>query len=236
MTTVAVRLFLSTVPDADAAERWEALLPPEDLANAEQRRHPVARSERLAGRLLLRRALSTVSGENPFDADNIARWRFRREQGRLVGDPAQTPWRFSLSHGHGHAVCLLARGHACGVDLESADRALPWRALAGRYFHPDETLALARVPEDEQREAFLRLWTCKEATVKAWGTGLANHMARIVFDPVTLALRACPPEYAGDRLQLQHRRTGGLLLTAAVDAPVTADWRWETVDLLRQPG
>ena len=62
-----------------------------------------------------------------------------------------------------------------GVDLERLGTALdpPWRVLA-----PEETAALSAMEDRTARhEAFLRLWTVKEAALKALGTGFAKDPA-----------------------------------------------------------
>lgn len=56
-----------------------------------------------------------------------------------------------------------------GVDLESAipPDMIPWNVL-----RPDEAEVLRALPEAARAEAFLDLWTGKEAAAKALGTGL----------------------------------------------------------------
>lgn len=61
---------------------------------------------------------------------------------------------FNLSHSHGAAVCALS-GAPVGVDVEVL-RTPPQRLAAGMG-----------------AEAFFRLWTAKEATVKLLGLGIA---------------------------------------------------------------
>jgi len=54
--------------------------------------------------------------------------------------------------------------------------------LANRFFAADEALALASLEESRQQMAFLRLWSCKEAVVKALGIGIGFGLARVQFD------------------------------------------------------
>jgi phosphopantetheinyl transferase len=56
-----------------------------------------------------------------------------------------------------------------GVDVERVDRDgdLPWNVL-----HPAEAAALRDLPEPERADLFARLWSCKEAYLKALGVGL----------------------------------------------------------------
>jgi 4'-phosphopantetheinyl transferase len=54
--------------------------------------------------------------------------------------------------------------------------------VARRYFTPAEADFLAANPPDELDAAFLRVWACKEAVVKASGKGIANQFARFTVD------------------------------------------------------
>ena len=88
----------------------------------------------------------------------------------------------NLSHAKNHVLLAFARNQPLGVDLERIDRRLAIEDLARRFFAPEEADALDRVPADERLPAFLRLWTCKEAVLKAIGAGLSFGLERVVFD------------------------------------------------------
>ena len=89
---------------------------------------------------------------------------------------------FNWSHCEDLAVVAIARDIVPGIDLERL-RARP-RALdiARRYFAADEIEMLASVSEDARHEVFLRLWTAKEAVLKALGHGIAFGLHRLSFD------------------------------------------------------
>ena len=89
-------------------------------------------------------------------------------------------WHISLSHCSGRVAVTLAEA-PCGVDIE-VFREVAWEKIARRYFAPSEQAWLESLPETEARQAFLQLWTLKEAGVKAMGKGLANHLASLAFD------------------------------------------------------
>lgn len=89
---------------------------------------------------------------------------------------------FNLSHSGCHVLIAFARGQALGVDVEAVDgRHRSIMAIAQRFFAPEEAAALARLDETERRLAFLRLWTCKEAVLKALGSGLHFGLDRLRF-------------------------------------------------------
>ena len=67
---------------------------------------------------------------------------------------------------------------------------MPSRKRAERNFAPEETGELLSLPEYERPAAFRRLWTRKEAFLKAWGTGLAGGLASfaVSMQPGAVAL------------------------------------------------
>jgi 4'-phosphopantetheinyl transferase len=88
---------------------------------------------------------------------------------------------FNLSHSHGAALVGLSRSQALGVDIETRHRSRPVLELARRYFAAGEADALAAIDPAHQQAAFLRLWSCKEAVVKALGRGIGFGLARLAF-------------------------------------------------------
>jgi phosphopantetheine--protein transferase-like protein len=71
-----------------------------------------------------------------------------------------------------------AATHEVGVDCEDEQRRTSSAAdkLAKRWLSASEAAALADIADGEERAAaFMRLWTLKEAYVKALGTGIAAH-------------------------------------------------------------
>jgi len=79
--------------------------------------------------------------------------------------------QFNLSHSDGLAVYAISTQRRVGVDIEHV-RPIRHAGLL-REFSPSERSTIHLLPEDEQRKAFFRLWTCKEAYVKANGQGMS---------------------------------------------------------------
>lgn len=86
---------------------------------------------------------------------------------------------FNWSHSGGCALVALARRVAPGIDVERLRPRPRALELARRYFHPVEAAWLAAQPVDQRDEAFLALWTAKEAVLKALGRGLAFGLHRL---------------------------------------------------------
>jgi 4'-phosphopantetheinyl transferase len=68
-----------------------------------------------------------------------------------------------------------------GFDLERFDRRIELE-IADRYFRPEEVSWLMGLPPSERPRGFLRLWTLKEALIKATGEGLSRELDSFWFD------------------------------------------------------
>jgi phosphopantetheinyl transferase len=69
-----------------------------------------------------------------------------------------------------------------GVDLERVDRALDGRAVAERFFPPEEVEQLRQLPGDCLRSAVLTSWVAKEAAIKWRQRTLAEELRCWRFD------------------------------------------------------
>jgi 4'-phosphopantetheinyl transferase len=172
-----------TVPEAqwprvervlDAAERERA----KRFCFARDRRHY------LAAHALKRVMLTVATGR----AVAPQAWRFDEgPHGRPAvarGDGA----RFNLSHCDGLVACAVSRSVDPGIDVENLDRVVPLD-IAATCFAADEARWLDRLPVAARHAGFLRLWTLKEAFIKATGLGLSQPLDAfaIGFDPLRVS-------------------------------------------------
>lgn len=105
----------------------------------------------------------------------------RGEQGKPFA-PGLPDLHFNLSHAGSDVLLAFARTEPVGVDLEHAGRRVAVDAIAARHFAPAEAAALARLAPESRRDAFLHLWTRKEAVLKAIGAGLSYGLQRVEFE------------------------------------------------------
>lgn len=132
---------------------------------------PPAATRRLRTDAILRTLLARYL---PIDPDAL---RFGREaKGRPYLLHADAP-DFNLSDTGGGSVIAVSAGGRVGIDIERCDRAAPATKLAARWFAPDEAEALHRLDAENARRAFLHLWTAKEASCKATGTGIYGRLS-----------------------------------------------------------
>lgn len=80
---------------------------------------------------------------------------------------------YYFNHSHSEKNYALASSHQVhdlGIDLEDLDRAVRFEALAKHAFHPNE---LAKWYASDQDKAYwFKVWTTKEAVLKASGLGI----------------------------------------------------------------
>lgn len=101
-----------------------------------------------------------------------------------LGKPAlvDVDLHFNLSHSGERWLVGISRDQPLGVDIESGRKERSVLELADRFFAPSEASALRAIPDTNRRRAFLDLWSCKEAVVKALGTGLRFGLDRVAFE------------------------------------------------------
>lgn len=126
-------------------------------------------------------------------------------------DTAGRPWvragaattvRVSVSHSQGLVAVAASRHWTVGVDIE-VHRPVPLATMARRWFSDLEAAWLTSQRDADRDEAFLLLWTAKEAVGKALGIGLRKH-----------GLRRIMPLPDGDRTALRPLPGDGGLLVA----------------------
>lgn len=109
----------------------------------------------------------------------------RSHRGKPVLDATvhQEDLHFSMARSGECLLVGLADAFHVGVDLEPLERrARKPLAVAQRYFSVAEATTLNGLPAEELDDAFLRVWACKEAVVKASGHGIANQLCRFTVE------------------------------------------------------
>ncbi len=142
-------------------------LSPAERARAAAFRFEHLRTRYIATHIALRRVLSRYAGLPP-------------QAVRFGAGPHGKPWLeneprigFNLSHSESCAIIAVAASEI-GVDIEQLRPMPDALALASRFFHPDEVRLLETAPSTA--DAFIRLWTLKEAWLKYCGKGLVQPL------------------------------------------------------------
>jgi 4'-phosphopantetheinyl transferase len=197
-------------PPAHHVERLQDVLSPPERVRAGQFSAQRDRTRCIVARGLLRAILGRYLAVPP------GRLRLHATE---TGKPALAlsqaeGLEFSVSHSHGLVVYAVTCGRRVGVDIEHVRAVAGWAGVPGRVFSPREHAVFQTLPPDQQRAAFFRAWTRKEACAKAWGQGLSCPLGRI---DVSLA-----PFEAGRPL--------------SIDGDPVASARWALQDVDPAPG
>jgi 4'-phosphopantetheinyl transferase len=101
------------------------------------------------------------------------------------GKPALKPGiinkalEFNLSHSKDLAVYAFNWDQKLGVDLEYVQPMPNMAGFAELYFSPRETAFINALSGSEKEQAFFKLWTGKEAFLKANGSGLTEPLNQV---------------------------------------------------------
>lgn len=151
-----------------------AILDPEERARAERFRFRLDAERYVARHIYLRQVLGSYLHVPP-QAVRISRTQ--------LGKPrldAASGIDFSASHSRGRAIIAVSRGARVGVDIERVRHIDDALDLATCHMTEQEVARLRAGHDASRSQAFLEVWTRKEATVKAVGMGL--HLPLDSFD------------------------------------------------------
>jgi 4'-phosphopantetheinyl transferase len=171
---VVLRRFDLGSPEIDPV--WAAsLLDAEETARAARYVRPDQQARARASRALLRSCLAPLIGRAP-DALHFAIGEHGKPS--LTGGP-----EFSVSHSADRFLVAVSEHGELGVDVELPATPRNLDAAARWAFTSDEVAALDRLDEIIRKRAFLRVWTAKEAALKALGVGLQKPMRTLSLAP-----------------------------------------------------
>ena len=102
--------------------------------------------------------------------------------GAVVGDE-QVRASFNVSHGGNHGLVAVAPCGRLGVDVEERTLRHDPDGHIRKVFAPREQEALAAARGVCKARMFLRLWTLKEAVIKALGTGFSLDTSTFEIPP-----------------------------------------------------
>jgi 4'-phosphopantetheinyl transferase len=189
---------------------WD-LLSPEETRVASSYRFVKDLREFVITRAVLRQVLARYTGQSPADL------RFESSSaGKPVLLGAHSP-HFSVSHCADLALIAVARVRI-GIDVEHVRPGNFWQKVIGQCLSPRERAYLEALPAKSRTQALYRVWTRKEAVLKAVGTGLLYppHQVSVLpenKEPSVVSLLGC------DWFVRQVRTPGRYAAAAAIEAP-----------------
>lgn len=164
---------------ADEEKLLFSRLGPEQQQAAQRFKVDSARQRYIISRVVLSRILARYLGcsaeEVKYKIGKYGKPCLAQGLDSGPGEGAKPPLVFNMSHSGEAVVCAVAASGWLGIDVECEGRKLGFSDLAERFFAAEEVRQLRRLnqsPED-QRQLFFRIWTLKEAFIKAIGLGLS---------------------------------------------------------------
>ncbi len=173
---------------------------------------PEGRRRFVVGRAMLRRLLAERLG---IGAAAIRLAEGAHGKPHLVADTNCTKLALEFNLSHTGDLALIAIGPTeVGVDVESLHRRVDTMAVVRRFFSETERGGFEARPDGNERDQlFFRVWTRKEALVKAVGRGLSCPLSNF-----TVPLGTLP--------------AGGLL----IDCPEETNRKWRLFDVGSREG
>lgn len=161
----------------------KGLLSPEERAKSERFRLPHDRDSYTIVHGLLRRILGEYFNISPGAVEIVY---------DAFGKPSVAGSHgiifFNLSHSTGVSVLAFDRDHQIGVDVEHIRKDFEYRPIVDRFFGREDMQFLGS-PEGSSVAGFYKIWTRKEALLKAIGTGIGENLAIGVSEPVSSGFR-----------------------------------------------
>ena len=179
--TLHVWAFDWTSASENLLEQMQSFLSSDERMRMERYKIQNDRTRFCAGRALLRHLGGRYLGQDgrtlqiSFGDHGKPRWQ--KPCGNL---------RFSLSHSGVWVMIVFSERREVGIDVQSIGRRslLDCMKIAKHAFHPDEVDFLKSCAEDIRLQKFYEIWTCKEAVIKASGTGVHGEMEKFSVLPL----------------------------------------------------
>ncbi len=161
----------------DACRRYWTLLDAAEQARADRLVNPLWKRRHIEAHGLLRCLLSPYLNQPP---GQIHIKTAAHGKPFLADHPE---WTFNLSHSGNHLVIAMGQHCRLGVDIEPCKPQQNLPQLVKKCFAQSEASYWQALADSEKTTAFYRIWTIKEAFVKATGRGIALGLDQCVTDP-----------------------------------------------------
>lgn len=167
-----IHIWLADLPALESQEDcYASLLSGDELARRARFLVQRERQKYTVCRGVLRRLLAAYTGLQPEQLEFTY-----GPQGKPLpaGRLAAAGLEFNLAHSAELAVYAVTLGRRVGVDVERAKEVPEAEQIVARHFAPEERAAWQALASEERPAAFFRVWTRREAFVKATGKGLGE--------------------------------------------------------------
>ncbi|XP_012839729.1 PREDICTED: L-aminoadipate-semialdehyde dehydrogenase-phosphopantetheinyl transferase [Erythranthe guttata] len=171
----------SEVKNESLLKQYLDILSPRERENVMQMRGEELRKSALLARTLVRTTIARYQINSQINPRSL---KFRKNihgkpevDWQFSNDSLPPPLHFNISHTSSLVACGVTVDSQIGIDVEEKHRSIKHTVLsfARRYFSKHEIQFLASITDPQvQKLEFIKLWTLKEAYVKALGKGFSG--------------------------------------------------------------
>lgn len=148
---------------------YSLLLSRDEIERAERFYFEKDRTHFIIGRGLLRILLACYLEIEPAQIEIVYGPHGKPAVKSGLGDKTL---EFNLSHSKDLALYAFNWNHRVGIDVEYMIPMADMDNFAEQYFTPRESVRINSLSGKQKEDAFFKTWTCKEAFLKANGSGL----------------------------------------------------------------
>lgn len=91
----------------------------------------------------------------------------------LINDSLKHSLKFNMSYSNNMALYAISYEIEVGIDIEFIQKDIEFQQIIDRFFSPNEIEYLRNINIDKRKEEFFKIWTRKEAVLKALGKGVS---------------------------------------------------------------
>lgn len=97
----------------------------------------------------------------------------------LITDSLKQDFKFNMTHSKNMALYCISSQKNVGVDIEYLYKEFEFQPIIDRFFSQNEKKFIENIAIDKQKEGFFKIWTRKEAILKALGKGISFPLEKI---------------------------------------------------------
>ena len=168
-------LHVDLVPNAEREAHAFLLLDEEERARSRRFLAVGARQQFILCRAALRVALSERLG---CSNRQLAFGYLEHGKPFAMVDGRRAAIGFNISHSGGHGLLAFAENEWLGVDVEERVPGRDFEGIGSLVYGPAERRSLAAAKGWHKVHLFFRLWSMKEALIKALGSGFSLNPSR----------------------------------------------------------
>lgn len=152
------------------AGRIYSILSKKEKARASRFKFEEHRLKFIAARATLRKILSHYLS---IDPNAISFTENKYGKPGLKDEINKSSIFFNISHSHNMALFAISNEENIGIDIEAVNRKIDFDEISKRFFSDRENEHIQALPISQKSIDFYKIWTAKEAFIKAIGQGLS---------------------------------------------------------------